>query len=42
MMGQEMSFPATLSLSDSKINDDVKDEDFPKEAKPEKSDDDEF
>ena len=41
MMGQEMSFPATLALSDSKINDDVKDEDFPEEAKP-KSDDDEF
>lgn len=41
MMGQEMSFPASLSISDAKVNDDVKDEDFPEEAQP-KSDDDEF
>ncbi|MCA8917849.1 MAG: hypothetical protein KDB68_05730 [Planctomycetes bacterium] len=41
MMGQEMSFPATLSLSDAKINDDVKDDDFPEEAKG-NTDDDEF
>lgn len=38
-----MKFPATLKLSDAKINDDVKDDDFPKEAETEEdTSDDEF
>ncbi len=36
-----MKFPVTLTLSDSKINDDVKDEELPGDDEPE-SDDDEF
>lgn len=39
MMGQELKFPTTLTLADAKINDDVKDEDFPKEAGEEPTDD---
>jgi hypothetical protein len=42
MMGQELSFPTTLNLTDAKINDDVKDEDFPKEAGEAPSEDEEF
>ena len=34
-----MSFPATMKLDEAKINDDVKDEDFPEGAKEESSDD---
>jgi len=41
MMGQELNFPTTLKLSDAKINDDVKDEDFP-EGVGEGTSDDEF
>jgi hypothetical protein len=39
MMGQDLSFPTTLKLTDAKINDDVKDEDFPEEAGEAPSDD---
>jgi hypothetical protein len=39
MMGQDLSFPTTLNLTDAKVNDDVKDEDFPEEAGEEPSDD---
>lgn len=42
MMGQELTFPTTLTLADAKINDDVKDEDFPEEAGEAPTEDDEF